>query len=110
MLLESTRPRKKAASSQESIWSRRRLHSTAFAAGAHAEFGHALHGMLSDVTYPSIAGTSVSTDFVELPSQLYEHWFEQPEILQPVAGQRVVGMAERDREVAPIPVPAGLRE
>ena len=45
------------------------------------EFGHALHGMLSDVTYPSLAGTSVSTDFVELPSQLYEHWLLQPEVL-----------------------------
>ena len=46
------------------------------------EFGHALHGLLSDVTYPSIAGTSVSTDFVELPSQLYEHWLQTPEILE----------------------------
>ena len=45
------------------------------------EFGHALHGMLSDVTYPSIAGTSVARDFVELPSQLYEHWLTEPEIL-----------------------------
>jgi peptidyl-dipeptidase Dcp len=46
------------------------------------EFGHALHGMLSDVTYPSLSGTSVFTDFVELPSQLYEHWQEQPQVLQ----------------------------
>jgi len=46
------------------------------------EFGHALHGMLSDVTYPSLAGTSVSRDFVELPSQLYEHWLTVPEILE----------------------------
>jgi peptidyl-dipeptidase Dcp len=46
------------------------------------EFGHALHGMLSDVTYPKISGTSVDTDFVELPSQLYEHWFEQPDVLR----------------------------
>ena len=38
------------------------------------EFGHALHGLLSDVTYPMISGTSVLTDLVELPSQLYEHW------------------------------------
>lgn len=45
------------------------------------EFGHALHGMLSDVTYPSVAGTSVARDFVELPSQLYEHWLTVPEIL-----------------------------
>ena len=46
------------------------------------EFGHALHGMLSDVTYPLLAGTAVPSDFVELPSQLYEHWLEVPEILQ----------------------------
>lgn len=45
------------------------------------EFGHGLHGLLSDVTYPSLAGTAVSSDFVELPSQLYEHWLETPEIL-----------------------------
>jgi peptidyl-dipeptidase Dcp len=45
------------------------------------EFGHALHGLLSNVTYPALAGTAVSTDFVELPSQLYEHWLEQPEVL-----------------------------
>ncbi len=46
------------------------------------EFGHGLHGMLSDVTYPSLSGTSVFTDFVELPSQLYEHWQEQSQVLQ----------------------------
>ncbi len=46
------------------------------------EFGHALHGLLSNVTYPLLAGTAVSTDFVELPSQLYEHWLSQPEILR----------------------------
>src|SRR5690242_4459045 len=46
------------------------------------EFGHGLHGMLSDVTYPSLSGTSVFTDFVELLSQLYEHWQERPEVLQ----------------------------
>jgi peptidyl-dipeptidase Dcp len=45
------------------------------------EFGHGLHGLLSNVAYPSIAGTSVSTDFVELPSQLYEHWLSTPEVL-----------------------------
>ena len=49
------------------------------------EFGHALHGMLSDVTYPTVSGTSVSRDFVELPSQLYEHWLTIPEILQKYA-------------------------
>ena len=46
------------------------------------EFGHGLHGMLSDVMFPSLSGTSVFTDFVELPSQLYEHWQERPEVLQ----------------------------
>ncbi len=46
------------------------------------EFGHALHGLLSNVTYPEIAGTNVATDFVELPSQLYEHWLEQPDLLR----------------------------
>ena len=49
------------------------------------EFGHALHGMLSDVTYPSLAGTAVSSDFVELPSQLYEHWLLRPEVLRQFA-------------------------
>ncbi len=49
------------------------------------EFGHGLHGMLSDVTYPSLSGTNVFTDFVELPSQLYEHWQEQPQVLRQFA-------------------------
>lgn len=46
------------------------------------EFGHALHQMLSDVTYQFVSGTSVARDFVELPSQLYEHWLEVPEVLE----------------------------
>lgn len=45
------------------------------------EFGHALHGLLSNVQWPSVSGTSVSRDFVELPSQLYEHWLTVPEVL-----------------------------
>lgn len=49
------------------------------------EFGHALHQMLSDVTYESISGTSVARDFVELPSQLYEHWLEVPSVLEEFA-------------------------
>ena len=57
------------------------------------EFGHALHGMLSDVTYPSLAGTAVSTDFVELPSQLYEHWLLQPEVLSRFARHYETGEA-----------------
>ncbi|OBS51969.1 peptidase M3 [Methylosinus sp. 3S-1] len=55
------------------------------------EFGHALHGMLSDVTYPSIAGTSVARDFVELPSQLYEHWLLEPQILREFARHAATG-------------------
>src|SRR6185295_18662754 len=49
------------------------------------EFGHALHGLLSDVTYPMVSCTSVLTDWVELPSQLYEHWLQRPEILRKFA-------------------------
>lgn len=46
------------------------------------EFGHALHGLLSAVKWPSLAGTSVARDFVELPSQLFEHWLTVPAILE----------------------------
>ena len=45
------------------------------------EFGHALHGLLSSVSYPSLSGTSVARDFVELPSQILEHWLSTPEVL-----------------------------
>ncbi|HVY23777.1 MAG TPA: M3 family metallopeptidase [Steroidobacteraceae bacterium] len=45
------------------------------------EFGHALHGLLSNVQYPSMSGTSVTRDFVEFPSQLLEHWLLTPEVL-----------------------------
>jgi peptidyl-dipeptidase Dcp len=55
------------------------------------EFGHALHGLLSDVTYPSLAGTNVLRDFVEFPSQLYEHWLEQKEILRSFARHHETG-------------------
>ncbi len=64
------------------------------------EFGHALHQMLSDVTYPSVSGTSVASDFVELPSQLYEHWLEVPEVLDRFATHAVTGE----------PMPADLRD
>jgi peptidyl-dipeptidase Dcp len=46
------------------------------------EFGHALHGLNSNVTYPSVAGTAVTRDYVEFPSQLLEHWLSTPEVLQ----------------------------
>jgi peptidyl-dipeptidase Dcp len=46
------------------------------------EFGHGLHGLLSNVTYERVSGTSVLRDFVELPSQLFEHWLSEPEVLK----------------------------
>jgi len=46
------------------------------------EFGHALHGLLSDCTYPRLSGTSVPRDFVELPSQIMEHWAAEPDVLK----------------------------
>ena len=57
------------------------------------EFGHALHQMLSNVTYESVSGTSVARDFVELPSQLYEHWLEVPEVLAKFATHAETGKA-----------------
>ncbi len=55
------------------------------------EFGHGLHGLLSDVTYPSISGTAVARDFVELPSQLYEHWLMAPDVLKRFAVHHKTG-------------------
>ena len=55
------------------------------------EFGHALHQMLSNVNYESISGTSVARDFVELPSQLYEHWLEVPSVLSEFATHAKTG-------------------
>ena len=49
------------------------------------EFGHALHGLCSNVTYPSLAGTAVARDYVEFPSQLLEHWLSTPEVLNKFA-------------------------
>ncbi|WP_068316205.1 M3 family metallopeptidase [Polycladidibacter hongkongensis] len=55
------------------------------------EFGHALHGLLSNVTYPSLSGTKVTRDFVELPSQLLEHWLMTPQILEEFARHAQTG-------------------
>jgi peptidyl-dipeptidase Dcp len=49
------------------------------------EFGHALHGLASNVSYPSVSGTAVPRDYVEFPSQLLEHWLSTPEVLQTFA-------------------------
>ena len=57
------------------------------------EFGHALHQMLSNVRYEMVSGTSVPRDFVELPSQLYEHWLEVPKVLQSFATHVDTGAA-----------------
>lgn len=66
------------------------------------EFGHGLHGLLSNVTYPSLAGTSVERDFVELPSQLYEHWLEQPDILKRFACHHETGSPMPDHLIEKI--------
>ena len=57
------------------------------------EFGHGLHGLLSDVTYPLVSGTAVARDFVEFPSQLYEHWLARPEVLSRFAVHAETGEA-----------------
>ncbi|MCX4197291.1 M3 family metallopeptidase, partial [Methylobacterium organophilum] len=60
------------------------------------EFGHALHGLLSDVSYPLLSGTAVSRDFVELPSQLYEHWLEGKSHSAEPPGQRITLLRDAD--------------
>ncbi|WP_081670999.1 M3 family metallopeptidase [Sporocytophaga myxococcoides] len=64
------------------------------------EFGHALHGLSSNVTYPSLSGTNVVRDYVEFPSQLLEHWLSTPEVLQRYALHYQTGK----------PIPATLAE
>ena len=64
------------------------------------EFGHALHGLNSNVTYPSLSGTAVARDYVEFPSQLLEHWLSTPEVLQRFAVHYKTGK----------PIPAALVE
>ena len=60
------------------------------------EFGHGLHGLLSNVTYERVSGTNVLRDFVELPSQLFEHWLEEPAVLKRHARHQVTGEAIPD--------------
>jgi peptidyl-dipeptidase Dcp len=60
------------------------------------EFGHGLHGLLSNVTYERLSGTSVLRDFVELPSQIFEHWLSEPEVLKRHARHYQTGEAIPD--------------
>jgi len=55
------------------------------------EMGHALHGLLSQVRFPRLSGTNVARDFVELPSQLFEHWLEEPAVLERFARHHHTG-------------------
>ncbi|HET7085909.1 MAG TPA: M3 family metallopeptidase [Rhizomicrobium sp.] len=57
------------------------------------EMGHALHGLLSQVRFPRLSGTNVARDFVELPSQLFEHWLEEPQVLERFARHYQTGEA-----------------
>jgi peptidyl-dipeptidase Dcp len=64
------------------------------------EFGHALHGMLSDVTYASLSGTAVANDFVEMPSQVFENWATEPEVMKKYARHYQTGEAIPDELIA----------
>ena len=74
------------------------------------EFGHALHSMLTDVTYPSIAGTSVARDFVEFPSQIYEHWLMRPEVLRRFARHSVTREPMPEALIARIETARGFNQ
>ncbi len=74
------------------------------------EFGHALHGLLSRVRYPSQSGTSVRQDFVELPSQIYEHWFELPETLRHYAHHHETGTPIPDTLIEKIQAAKGFNQ
>ncbi len=64
------------------------------------EFGHGLHGLLSDVTYERVAGTQVLRDFVELPSQIFEHWLAEPAVLKRHARHHLTGEPIPDALIA----------
>lgn len=64
------------------------------------EFGHGLHGLLSNVTYERLSGTSVLRDFVELPSQIFEHWLAEPEVLKRHARHHETGEPIPDALIA----------
>ena len=64
------------------------------------EFGHGLHGLLSNVTYERLSGTNVLRDFVELPSQLFEHWLAEPGVLKKHARHHLTGEPIPDELIA----------
>jgi len=64
------------------------------------EFGHALHGMLSNVTYNSLSGTAVAQDFVEFPSQVFENWATEPEVMKTYAFHYKTGQPIPDDLIA----------
>jgi len=66
------------------------------------EFGHGLHGLLSECTYESLSGTSVATDFVELPSQIMENWASEPEVLKMYARHYETGQPMPDELIEKI--------
>jgi peptidyl-dipeptidase Dcp len=72
------------------------------------EFGHALHGLLSRVSYPAQSGTSVLRDFVELPSQIYEHWLSLPETLRRYARHHGTGAPLPDAVIARLEAARGF--
>jgi peptidyl-dipeptidase Dcp len=78
------------------------------------EFGHGLHGLLSNVTYERVSGTNVLRDFVELPSQLFEHWLEEPAVLKRHARHHETGAPIPDalieRPASRAPLQPGLRD
>jgi peptidyl-dipeptidase Dcp len=74
------------------------------------EFGHALHALNSDVTYPSVSGTSVARDFVEFPSQLFEHWLLTPEVLSRFALHAETGEPIPDALVAKLKAAATFNQ
>ena len=74
------------------------------------EFGHGLHGLLSKVTYESLSGTSVKQDFVELPSQIMEHWAMEPEVLKDYARHHETGEAIPDELIEKIQAAATFNQ
>jgi peptidyl-dipeptidase Dcp len=74
------------------------------------EFGHALHGLLSDVTYASLSGTNVPRDFVEFPSQVMENWMGEPEVLRMFAKHYETGETIPDAMIEKIQAAAKFNQ